>query len=455
MIDFPNVDMTAVQDNSAYIKIITKSDVLTCDLAVLPDNECPKSYESYYNGYLQVKTVNGYAPYDNIEFYMDMSDGNGTNYTDGEVQLVDLGSKEVVASKQLSELERVDGALYTYSGSFNNAEIGSRYELRYYNEQRDYINGWSPIIYSSSKFYAADKPTIHTDVFEYGGGYLGSARLTGIAQSINIDYDSDSITACLEDGTEIPVTAERANPELYQEKAAHGEYGSFAFDFSQVPAFSQHILYVFVNGEEAGSFSVRDYRDKSAVTYSAVGVYDNQPVIRLRGVNLDKCNLSVKVWSIDEYNFNEVSAPEPVIETSMNPDSDESYNFPLNSLNLSDGRYVYQIYVNGAGVVNHDNFKFRAGSVPDSDMQVVVIGKTVSGSEMSVELANMSADDITADVIAAAYDESGALLDMHSESVTIQANSVLNDIVIPTIPGAAEYKVFVWDSIDSMIPLTK
>ncbi len=474
LVDFPAVDTSGIADdisypdNMIYIRVITKYWERRCDYLILDDNvpfDSRYFYSEDYCGRIHIVNYDNYSPADELAFVID-----NTNFTEGNVVLeenvYDGGiNYKKVASIPLSELTRYDGNLYSYSGSFKGvAEAGKEYTLTYENSEirnpEEAVNG----VYFWGTPLITDEKMLKPDIDIYQNYYLKSSSFVLYGGALNVDLEDDIITAYSEneDGsiTDIPVICKNVTHNYYGVDIEDKSYTEFSFDFSNVPSFDKRAVCICLNGEIQCSFSIWDSRLKKSVISSSVGVHDERQTVDIEGTNLSGTELMLKIWKIEEHNLNEVFSKDFVKEFKARPDNDNEYSFYIDELDLPEGKYAYNVFINGMSVekeLEYGGFVFYVGkSALDSGIPILVAQKYVSGSEMNVDLINLSDSDITADVIVSAYDEEGGLLDVRTAAdVTVPANGELDDIKVPIISGAAEYKALVWDDLEGIKPMSK
>ena len=474
LVDFPNIDMSKAVYGSAVLQIITTFGELTANCMIVPENEYAPMLQTYISESSIWYDNENYVSRDNIPFEI-----YDTNFTEGEVQLYELGEftdsgQEVkfIASKPLSELKRTDGLLYSYTGSFTeNLEPGKQYSISYYNKNLVDAGENPGNVIGRSEFTATDKPMIYSyynSVDNYN--YVASDNQYIYAMAININYDTDKIAACYYDEggnkVDIPLTAEKS--ESYNEfgEVYEAPYEArFTYDFSNVPAFDEMDVHILVNDEEIEVLSFRDSRGECVVQYAGISGNQDKESLYMEGYNLDKGDITLRIYDTGEYNY-QTTIGEKVRETAVKADNNEYGGymlFPLDSLYLPEGRYYYELCHDGMPIIssstsgNYLNGLFTIGAAEvDPDIPAAVTGSVVEGSEMKVDLLNMSSDEIKANVIVGAYDENDVLIDLSSEvPVTIAPNGELKDVSVPTAADAARYKVFVWDSLKDMRPYSK
>ena len=415
------------------MRIVTNAGIVVYDLPVLADDEGNEygSVTSTSGVYYYDSDVSKICRKDNIAFSI-----TGTNKTSGKVILqkydADNNSYTNESELDLSELTKKGDAIYTYTGSFSAAEEGI-YRLKFGSA-------------TTSRFRACD--------YDF---YINTSNRKWL-YTMNVNPETDTITAYYKDKSDnkvnIPLTIERylkhtTNKDSY--------YLYTQFDFPDMEPFSSIDLYICVNGTESPeTMLVTDRRSGEAEVEGGFLSIDNKKTnLYVHGTGIDKADLILKIWDFKDYKGKNVCEKTPVKEIKLNipASSSEYYYYDLSALGLAAGKYVYVLFKDGTPL-GYSSYAFYIGPEAAEAVSVLLSKKTVSDGTVTVNIENISNKNISnAKLIVAAYNADGALIDVKSQSVNINAKATTGDINVSSVKDATSYKVFLWDDIKTMKPL--
>ncbi len=460
--DFENVDLSALGGDTVTLSAVTTFGTAEFEIFVVDENVPYNYLYSRLNVATIVRddetSITYCAPSSDISFMID----NPINFTEGEIELLEYSDDPneyptVAAAVQLSELEKANfGGLYIYSGYFKNiAKPGKEYQIIYYNEslQNQGIASRETII-GTEPFFATDKAMINDPSTQYSEILVGSDKFETYIDAINIS-ENDKITARFEYGDstdEIPMTAVKADSS-----DAFGNTYKFTFDFSGIQNFKNNKVHILVNGEDQTTLPLTDKRGVAfAESSNIIGRGDSER-LEVNGFNLSGSEIGLKIFTVDTIGLTGDILGDEVASVSTVPDSDDRCVFDIGAMGLPEGKYTYQLYLDGRPLAIDSDQYFTIGkSVVDASMPLAITGSTVSDGAASVDIANISDADIDTDIIVAAYDQNGALISISEPTrVTVPAGSELTGISVGAAPNAAIYKIFAWDGTDSLKPLAK
>ncbi len=460
--DFANVDLSALGGGTVTLSAVTRFGNTDFEINVVDENVSYKDLDSYLNVSTIMRDDEAYmtycAPSSDISFTL----SDPINFTEGEIELIEYSDDQneyptVAAAVQLSELDKKNfGGLYMYSGHFKNiAKPGKEYEIIYYNEalQNQGIASREAIAGTRS-FFTTDKVMLDYWPTRYYETLVSSDKFETNIDAINIS-ENDKITARFEYGdntAEIPVTAVKA----YSSDTFGNTY-KFTFDFSGIQNFKNSIVRILVNGEAQNAILLTDKRGVAFVESCDIIGRGGSERLEVNGFNLSGSEIGLKIFTVDTIGLTGEVLGDEAASVSEVPESDDRFEFDIGAMGLPEGKYTYQLYLDGKPLAIDPDQYFTIGkSVADASMPLVITDSAVSGGAASVDIANISDADIDADIIVAAYDQNGALLSMSDPTrVTVPAGSELTGISVGAAPNAAIYKVFAWDGTDSLKPLAK
>lgn len=443
LVDFPSIRTEDIENDSLTLRVVLDDGEVSYDIPVLDDNEGDVKAEITLTNAVNADGGSlSVSPYTHANYMVGNGDIgfkiSGTNKTDGSVILQKFNETECiyedVTEIPLTELDRTEDNGYTYTGSFaNEAESGGFYRIRFGSA-------------CSVMFRASD--------FKYYLNYYNkmydlSKDLQGIwIYGFNIDFNEGEFTALFNDEQNGTVNIPIQVRNNYENRAY------FVFDFSSVEAFDTVDLHLCYNGIDIDTMKINDCRETQKVIYSYTSYYNDKESIYMYGSNIDKMNLQLKLWKIEDYMGYGVLSEYPVKEVSLNiPSSDSTgYYLDISSIGVSEGLYVYAVFSDGKPV-SYDSTLY----IPDSgnsEKYAVLNKKQVSGADVVIDIENVSEEHIENAVLAVcAYDKNGELLDVTIQNINIAAHSSTGDIYADTAANAEQYKVFLWDGLRSMKPL--
>lgn len=460
--DFANVDLSALGGDRITLSAVTTFGTAEFEILVVDENV---PYNYLYSR-LNVATIVRYdetsmtycAPSSDISFTLD----NPINFTEGVIELLEYSDDPnefptVAAAMQLSELDKTDsGGLYIYSGHFKNiAKPGKEYAIIYYNESlQDQGIASSEAIIGTGSFFAADKAMINDPPTQYYEILVGSDKFETYIGAINIS-ENDKITARFEYGditAEIPVTAVKAD-----DSDAFVNTYKFTFDFSGIQNFKNNKVHILVNGEDQTTLPLTDKRGGAfAESCDIIGRGDSER-LEVNGFNLSGSEIGLKIFAVDTIGLTGEVLGDEAANVSAVAESDDRCEFDIGAMSLPEGKYIYQLYLDGKPLALGSDRYFTIGSnSPNDGLPLVIADSAVSGGAALIDIINVTDADIDTDIIVAAYDRNGALLSMSEPThVTVTAGSELTDISVDAAPNAVIYKVFAWDGTDNLKPIAK
>lgn len=320
----------------------------------------------------------------------------------------------------------VNNYVYSYSGEFKNLESDCLYCI----SSSD--GGW--ITY----FRTTDKPLFVT----YDMLYVYDDMADVYVESVNVS-DSATIKAYY---------INDAGNRVYIDvtKSLKNGKGSLSFDFSGMD-FSAKTIYLTCNNEAAGAIVAYDMRGNVPIAQLDLNA-KNGNILAYSTNPAKYTNPILKISPLEVIDFHEVVSNTAAVEVSVKFKDGCAVVSP-GSFNLKDGYYAVSLW-DKTQLVSDVEIIYIDGNGVAILPELKVNNVAVSSGEVTVKIENTSEFDAEeVEVLLAAYDANDIMIGVISATKTITPSG--ETLTFDKIDGAKEYKVYVWNGIDSMIPLAK
>lgn len=228
--------------------------------------------------------------------------------------------------------------------------------------------------------------------------------------------------------------------------------GSLSFDFSNKD-FGAKTIYLTCNGEAAGTLVAYDMRNTVPVAQVDLDV-EGREIVVYSG-NSDKyANPVLKVSPLELVDFKEVVSNTSAAQTSV------KFNYNMASvssasLGVKSGYYAVSLWDGSALVSGVEIMYIDAEGTVVEKPELDVAKITTNTSKVKVQVENISDKDAeNVEILLAAYNNEGIMIGVVSATKTIKASGE-ETVSFDKISGATEYKAYVWEKANNMIPLSK
>lgn len=435
-VSFPEFTSKLQPCETVQIQVKTAFGEATANIYVEP------WYDATPGGRIYVDGASAYAGYANgqtIELY------TGTDITfkcaaaysgNDEINVYlykrdsETGEEEYVQHITADDLtfSQINNYAESYTGEFKNLDADCLYRIGSSDDSM------------SMYFRTTDEPLFVT----YDTLYVYEDIADVYVESVNVS-DSATIKAYYlnDSGSKVSVDVTK-----YIENGS----GSLSFDFSNKD-FGAKTIYLTCNGEAAGTLVA--YNMRNTVPVAQVDLAAEGGEIVVYSGNSDKyANPVLKVSPLELVDFKEVVSNTPAAQTSVKFNYNMASVSPA-SLGIESGYYAVSLY-DGTKLVSGVEIMYIDADGKVVEKPVLDVAKiTTTSKKVKVEVENVSdtdAEDIK--ILLAAYNSEGAMIGVVSATRTIKASGEVT-VTFDKISGATEYKAYVWEEINTLVPLSK
>lgn len=401
------------------------------------------TYEGYsvgVNGVYVTSRVIPMDPYDSVvSEYCDIITGedidfsiSNINRTSFNVELYQYNEKDysfekvkTVKSSSLTKTQQY-GYAYLYTGTLSNLDPG------YYYIKLDDKR--------SAIFCVTDEPMIYTygNYIEYYGG-----DITYYFDTVNVS-SSDTIKAYYYNasGTKKTITTSSEINEGYAYITL--KLGSIDFDNLTV--------YITCDGTVASTLKVYDMSDAENTGWVNYQPEGDELYIGFYADVVE--NPVLVVHALDEVYLTNIYG-EKVLEKKLDMDGKNFIIVNVASLGLEDGEYAAYVMSGDAIITGSDVFGVRAAQAvtkPD----ITVDSVAVTSSRVTATIKNNTDKAIkNIELVVAGYNAEGIMVGAKTKAITSISAGKTSSPYVTAIKGAETYEVFVWDGVDTMVPLSR